>query len=434
MTAAATLRTQAAAAFHAERPHEALRLLGEAARTALDPELLADLAAVALRTDGPASAAAPLVLAGVAGHGAHDEVQANDVALARHRTRGIVPEVVARVVTAALRPPVLGNVDTFRWPDGMPAMDADASAVALLEVLARTDELEWLADRLDPESREVLAQVLVFRVLGHERAAVGPGLQRQYELLAEARASLLVQADVTDLDYGDGTMSHIVDVRPLGFPVERLEVPMWGLQGTFQLEQYRCPAAPQAHVRPGDVVLDGGGFFGDTSLYFAHLVGERGRVICSEFAPHNLAFLHRNLAACPELAARVTLDGRALWSRSGEVLEMSEGGPSTTVVGGPGYLPVTSVTIDDLVATGVADRIDFIKLDIEGAELAAMAGARDVLARFRPRLALSVYHRPDDLWEIAHLIDGLDLGYRFALGHFTLHTAETILFGWVEDR
>ncbi len=113
---------------------------------------------------------------------------------------------------------------------------------------------------------------------------------------------------------------------------------------------------------------------------------------------------------------------------------MSLGGPATTVVGGAGYARVPSVTVDDLVATGVTDRIDFIKLDIEGAELDAMRGATEVLRAFRPRLALSAYHRSDDLWELARLVDGLDLGYRFALGHFTLHTAETILFGWVEDR
>ena len=50
------------------------------------------------------------------------------------------------------------------------------------------------------------------------------------------------------------------------------------------------------------------------------------------------------------------------------------------------------------------DRVDFIKMDIEGAERHAVAGARQTIARFAPRMALSVYHRPDDPEVIRELV------------------------------
>ena len=56
-------------------------------------------------------------------------------------------------------------------------------------------------------------------------------------------------------------------------------------------------------------------------------------------------------------------------------------------------IPVT--TIDALVAELHLPRVDFIKMDIEGAEPRALKGARKTLKRFRPRLAISSYHAPD---------------------------------------
>ena len=79
-------------------------------------------------------------------------------------------------------------------------------------------------------------------------------------------------------------------------------------------------------------------------------------------------------------------------------------------------------------------KVDFIKMDIEGAEYDALAGAQDVLQRFRPRLAISLYHRPSDFVTIPRYLDSLGLNYRFYLDHHTLYINESVLFAIPEGR
>jgi hypothetical protein len=86
------------------------------------------------------------------------------------------------------------------------------------------------------------------------------------------------------------------------------------------------------------------------------------------------------------------------------------------------------VTIDDFVADRGLARLDLIKTDIEGAEMGALRGAEQTLRRFRPNLALSVYHKDSDFVEMPGYLEGLNLGYRFYLDHFTIYGEETVLF------
>ncbi len=77
--------------------------------------------------------------------------------------------------------------------------------------------------------------------------------------------------------------------------------------------------------------------------------------------------------------------------------------------GGAG-LPLT--TIDTMVAELHAPRIDFIKMDIEGAETRALEGARTTLVQHRPRIAACVYHQPSDRERIPAVVQKAVPGYR----------------------
>jgi len=96
---------------------------------------------------------------------------------------------------------------------------------------------------------------------------------------------------------------------------------------------------------------------------------------------------------------------------------------------------VSSMSIDWFVDENRLEKVDFIKMDIEGSEQNALKGAINTLKRFKPQLAISIYHNfADDFASIANMLDELNLGYRFFLGHFSIHHEETVLFASNEEK
>ncbi len=70
----------------------------------------------------------------------------------------------------------------------------------------------------------------------------------------------------------------------------------------------------------------------------------------------------------------------------------------------------------------------FIKMDIEGAELEALKGAKNIIQKYAPKLAVCVYHKPEDMEEIPQLLLEYNPNYRFYLRHYSLTMNETVLY------
>lgn len=297
------------------------------------------------------------------------------------------------------------------------------------------DDLDWLYARLeDSESKSILLQVLAYRALGHEKVKLPlnnpdywSALQR-LERLAQGTESI----DLHFLHF----RAYRLPLSDLGYPIELFLTP-GGTLNTFVLQQYRCRTDDGAiEAQSGDIVIDAGGCYGDTALYFAHKTGGEGRVYSFEFLPENISIFERNMALNPSLADRITLVRAPLWSTTGQALFVEGEGPGTRVsqqAEAPQSRSVETLSIDDLVHRESIRRVDFIKMDIEGAELDSLKGAETTLKACRPRLAISVYHRLSDFWTIPQYLDQLDLGYRFWMRHFTIHQEETVLFAEARD-
>lgn len=86
-------------------------------------------------------------------------------------------------------------------------------------------------------------------------------------------------------------------------------------------------------------------------------------------------------------------------------------------------LEVTSV---DNVLSG--NKATFIKMDIEGSELEALKGCRRTIEMYHPKLAVCVYHREEDIFEIPKFILECYQGYRFFLRHYAHSASETVLY------
>lgn len=165
---------------------------------------------------------------------------------------------------------------------------------------------------------------------------------------------------------------------------------------------YNSPSN-SVEIRHGDVVIDCGAHVGA----FCRYALQRGasRVVAIEITPKTRVCLERNLAEDIE-NGKASIVPLGVWSEETTLeLNISEGSLSNTVVDAryavlgrskSTTLSVPVTTIDALVANMGLPQVDFIKMDIEGAEREALVGARETLRRSKPRLAIASYHLPDD--------------------------------------
>jgi len=294
-------------------------------------------------------------------------------------------------------------------------------------------ELEWVYQTLqDDESRKTLAEVTAYRALGHRKIKLALNSPEHKQKLAEVHklADGGHQIDAVGLPWKLTRMN----LKSLGYDIELYYRPS-GIMTQFVDEQYRCVTDRGViGCASGDVVIDAGGCWGDTALYFAERSGPTGEVFVFEFLPDNLAIMRKNLSLNTELSSRIEVIENAVWSKSREKLSVRPHGPGTSVSpaqNDPQALMTETLSIDDLIKERDLSRVDFIKMDIEGAELEALKGSEQVIRRFKPKLAITVYHNFKDFWTIPRFIDQLGLGYHFYLRHFKIHAEETVLFAEV---
>jgi len=89
-----------------------------------------------------------------------------------------------------------------------------------------------------------------------------------------------------------------------------------------------------------------------------------------------------------------------------------------------------TISLDDYVASHGVSKVNMIKMDIEGAEMQALTGAKSVIAKHKPRLAISIYHKIDDYWEIPLAIKAMDPSYKLAFGHHTPALGESMIYAY----
>lgn len=284
-------------------------------------------------------------------------------------------------------------------------------------------------------SKRLYLDLILYKLLGWERYKLPLNNGSYFADIQRLEAECVDKSDGVDASWigGESCRLHKTLVPLPSGQSTKLYYSAAGLYGLFCLGQYQyreeeISVAPA----PGDTVIDGGSCWGDSAILFADLVGEWGHVYSFECLPENVATFNLNMKAAGDLAKRVILCPQALWSEAKKNIHILSNGPGTcTLINQNKSRAVTIETesIDNLIVTRNLAKINYIKMDIEGAELEALKGAESCLRQFRPKLAISIYHNDgQDLIDVPLWLDGLGLGYKFYLGHYSILQWETVLY------
>lgn len=189
------------------------------------------------------------------------------------------------------------------------------------------------------------------------------------------------------------------------------------------LDYKALPASANGDYFPSDVLsplppdttfVDCGAYDGDTVRRFlGKQRGAFGRIYAFEPDEINCQRLHDYVATLgDDVADKVHVYHAGVGHRR-ERLRFSSTGKMSAAFCGTGDVEVDVLPLQEVIEDDGSPI--YIKFDVEGAEREALAGAEQLIHRARPIIGISVYHRPDDLWELPLYLHALDLGYQLFL-------------------
>jgi FkbM family methyltransferase len=172
------------------------------------------------------------------------------------------------------------------------------------------------------------------------------------------------------------------------------------LEGVTQVltETFLFPEffTPEVCVKKGDTVLDLGAYLGTATLLFSRSVGENGEIYAFEPVTHNIVWINmekNNIGNVEVVPKAITHEvGRVEIEMSSYCLDSTIAKRKNTKNHYTDKKMVDTTSLDAFVDSKGLERLDFIKMDIEGAEELAIRGAKKVIERFRPKWSISSYH------------------------------------------
>jgi FkbM family methyltransferase len=217
-------------------------------------------------------------------------------------------------------------------------------------------------------------------------------INKVYNMLSDDHSKNLLQSICEFRTGNDNNYSHFIDQEP----------------------QYFNSITLQDDIK---YYIDGGAYNGDT---FQQLQNSTAIDKAMLFEPDtdNFKKLTKNVvsAVCLPLAI----------SDKTELLTFNMGHGESSNLNTNGGNKVMAISLDDMFAKV---NVDFIKLDLEGGEIPALLGAKNLIKFARPKLAISLYHRPEDLWEIPLLLYSICNNYNFYIRQHFYNSFDSVLYG-----
>lgn len=286
------------------------------------------------------------------------------------------------------------------------------------------NSLEYFYNLLEDEKeKQLYLKMIVSKLLGPVYAT-----EQEKEKYIHSRDifdSLLVDNSIRQLQSVTRKLKFY-DLSKLGYDIK-----LYGARALLdKLVIHNQYSYKDCKVEKGNFVIDAGGCWGDTSLIFSSMVGDNGKIFTFEFFDDNLNILKENFSYNKNLSENIILTEQPLYNKSNEILYLNHACADITTLteNKNNSHRYKTICIDDFVEKNKVEKIDFIKMDIEGCELKALHGATNTLKKYKPKLAIAAYHKYEDYYEIPKFLNELNVGYKFYFANYTLGFTDTVIY------
>lgn len=176
--------------------------------------------------------------------------------------------------------------------------------------------------------------------------------------------------------------------------------------------------------KENDILVDGGGFVGDTIQDFLSRGYSFSKYYCYELNKINYEKLVQNINHEKVISYNLGI-GKKEEIVHYDVIGASSGKNET------GAMEGKIVSLDEHLS---GEKVTYIKMDVEGCEIEALEGARNIIMENHPKLAICLYHRFSDLWIIPKLILKFVPEYKLYLRHHTNVMSDTVVYAIKEEK
>ena len=177
--------------------------------------------------------------------------------------------------------------------------------------------------------------------------------------------------------------------------------------------------------KPDDIIFDCGACIGDNSVIFSHFLNTKGEVHLFDPVELHVKFCDLQKSLNPQLKNKFVINKKGVSNQTKNSINDQEINQISTAQ--KINNDFETIRLDDYAKKN-ASRVDYIKMDIEGSEIPALDGAKDIIKEYKPKLAICGYHKPDDYWTIPKKIKQLNSDYKLYFEHHYFKMGESVFY------
>lgn len=280
-----------------------------------------------------------------------------------------------------------------------------------IKAMIETDNFNILYNMLDDEySKELFKKIIRYRYMLAFYPEVHQNIKKEIMFS-------LKYGTISTYKWLSKMISFLIFKR-MSLPKE---IGAFALFHIFDMKQYDVKDVFE--VNNDSVVFDIGAWKGDSAYFFSKKCSNDAKIYA--FEPDANAYEALKCVKEKYKLNNVILEN-VLLSNKEETIDFVSMIPNTPVV------KMNAVTVDKFVNDNNIDRIDYIKIDVEGAEQHILEGAKETIKKFRPSLAIAVYHGGklfmEDFYKVPIFVKEITEGYKYYIRTFSPWGGETILF------